>query len=634
MPSLLVYTNPLTPGICAMPVYTVGDDQNWSLRFNDGTNFYNPTGVNMNIGFVRGLGNLTYSSAFGWVDRMNNQHTGSFAIAAGVPGAITWDEDPIGVAGGNGAYLIRGRVPPSGTIRKVYVKYGGAGISTAPAVRFNGGASETGQRATVTATVSAGDVSAMVVTDGGRGYSSTNPPEVIITGDGTGAVWKVQTVTTGAVISLVKVTAGSGYTTATVTIRDAEASATATVGGTSTVSSVRLVNPGSGYTTAPTIGFSGGGGASAAATAALANSTWGLSGLTLTGVGSGFTSVPTVGFSGGSGSGAAGVAVLDAATQVVTSVSISNAGDYVEIDSPFQPSISVALSGGGGSGAGGYIVIQQGGPNENNGHWSVVQFVLTNGGSGYTSPPTVTFIPNARLSTVTAATAVAMVSSGALSSVVLTNPGSGYGSTAPTVAITGGGGSGATATAQLIGSPISPVITMTNNGSGYTSAPLVAFSGGAGSGATAVSVVALGFTAITMTQGGYAYTSAPALSLVPNNGAVLIPAGIESHSVPFLQNFVPATAEGAITATPYTNGRRDSSGNLIYDDTLLIVRPRYLVQPALTLQGDALTWAGVFNPATVMVQAVLNYRRSFVADIEIFGGGRLLFAGSMTIAAA
>lgn len=633
MPSLIVYTNPLTPGICQMPVYTVGDDQNWSLQFNNGINFYNPTGVSMNIGFVRGLGNLTYSSAFGWVDRMNNQHTGSFSIAAGVPSALTWDEDPIGVAAGNGAYLIRGRVPPSGTIRKVYVKYGGTGISTAPAVRFNAGCVETGQRAAATATVSAGDVSAIAVNDGGRGYSATNPPEVIITGDGTGAVWRVTTITAGSIVTLTKVGTGSGYTTATVTFRDAEASATATVGGTSTVTSVRLVNPGSGYTTAPAIGFSGGGGASAAATAALANSTWGLSGLTLTGAGTGFTSTPTVAFSGGTGTGAAGQVILSATSQTLTAINITESGSYSnQGQTGIGLHVTVTIAGGGGSGAEAVAILGE--YPDGTGHGFVSQVIVTNGGSGYSSTPTIAFAPGQNTNPIVTATGTASVSAGIVGSIVLTNPGSGYGATAPTVTFTGGGGSGATATAQLIGSPLSPVITMTNNGSGYTSPPLVAFSGGAGSGATAVAVVALGITAITMTQGGYAYTSLPALSLVPNNGAVLIPAGIESHSVPFLQNFVPATAEGAITATPYTNGRRDSSGNLIYDDSLLIIRPRYLVQPTLTLQGDALTWAGVFNPATVMVQAVLNYRRSFVADVEIFGGGRLLFAGSLTIAAA
>ena len=49
--------------------------------------------------------------------------------------------------------------------------------------------------------------------------------------------------------------------------------------------------------------------------------------------------------------------------------------------------------------------------------------------------------------------------------------------TAPTVNITGGGGSGATGTAILLNNAVSSV-TVTLGGSGYTSAPVISFSGG------------------------------------------------------------------------------------------------------------------------------------------------------------
>ena len=67
--------------------------------------------------------------------------------------------------------------------------------------------------------------------------------------------------------------------------------------------------------------------------------------------------------------------------------------------------------------------------------------------------------------------------------IVVTGIGSGY-STAPTVTISGGGGSGATAVAN-VSSGFVLGITMTATGSGYTSAPTVSF-GGPGTGATAV----------------------------------------------------------------------------------------------------------------------------------------------------
>ena len=76
---------------------------------------------------------------------------------------------------------------------------------------------------------------------------------------------------------------------------------------------------------------------------------------------------------------------------------------------------------------------------------------------------------------------------GGISAVNVTKGGTGY-TTAPTVAITGGGGTGATATATVSAGVITGV-TITNPGSGYTSAPTVALTG-AGTGGAATAVVA------------------------------------------------------------------------------------------------------------------------------------------------
>ncbi|WP_273823021.1 phage tail tube protein [Pseudomonas asplenii] len=79
---------------------------------------------------------------------------------------------------------------------------------------------------------------------------------------------------------------------------------------------------------------------------------------------------------------------------------------------------------------------------------------------------------------------------GAVTALVLNSAGSGY-TTAPTVAITGGGGSGATATAQIEDGKVTG-FTITNPGSGYTTAPTVALTGGSGTGATARAVIDTG----------------------------------------------------------------------------------------------------------------------------------------------
>ncbi|WP_455567010.1 phage tail tube protein [Pseudomonas piscis] len=80
-----------------------------------------------------------------------------------------------------------------------------------------------------------------------------------------------------------------------------------------------------------------------------------------------------------------------------------------------------------------------------------------------------------------------VTAAGGLDRVAVTNGGSGY-TSAPTVAITGGGGSGATAVAVLDGDKVASV-TITNPGSGYASAPTIAFTGGAGTGAAATSAL-------------------------------------------------------------------------------------------------------------------------------------------------
>lgn len=70
-----------------------------------------------------------------------------------------------------------------------------------------------------------------------------------------------------------------------------------------------------------------------------------------------------------------------------------------------------------------------------------------------------------------------------LTGITVTNRGSGY-TSAPTVAITGGGGSGATATAEVANGEITN-IRLDSAGSGYTGVPTAVITGGAGTGATA-----------------------------------------------------------------------------------------------------------------------------------------------------
>jgi hypothetical protein len=72
-----------------------------------------------------------------------------------------------------------------------------------------------------------------------------------------------------------------------------------------------------------------------------------------------------------------------------------------------------------------------------------------------------------------------------LSSITVTNGGSGYSATnLPVITITGGGGSGATARATVSGGKIT-AITITDRGAFYTTAPTITITGGGGTGALA-----------------------------------------------------------------------------------------------------------------------------------------------------
>lgn len=114
----------------------------------------------------------------------------------------------------------------------------------------------------------------------------------------------------------------------------------------------------------------------------------------------------------------------------------------------------------------------------------------------------------------------------------LTNGGSGY-TSQPSVIFSGGGGTGATAVSIISASGAVTGIKMTAYGTGYTSAPNVTISGGGGTGATATAQWKLGvpehrslsllcLQAETLVRGGAAVVENPTLSdiKIPANGVV------------------------------------------------------------------------------------------------------------------
>ncbi|OWK40279.1 proprotein convertase P-domain-containing protein [Fimbriiglobus ruber] len=149
---------------------------------------------------------------------------------------------------------------------------------------------------------------------------------------------------------------------------------------------------------------------------------------------------------------------------------------------------------------------------------------VTNTGSFYTTPPTVTITPAVGDTTGAGATATALINNGHVTGIVITNPGSGY-TKAPIITITGGGGSNATATASFVagfGGPTTGEVTsipVTNGGFGYLVPPTIIITPApgdtTGAGATATANITNGVvTGITITNPGSGYTLAPTVSIV------------------------------------------------------------------------------------------------------------------------
>ena len=178
----------------------------------------------------------------------------------------------------------------------------------------------------------------------------------------------------------------------------------------------------------------------------------------------------------------------------VGSIGITNGGTgYTE---PPSVKIDAAPSGGVNATAVAFISTGAGG---------VASILVGSGGSGYTTLPTITISPPTVAGGITAQ-AVATVTSGVVTAVTVTNPGSGY-LTAPSVTFSSGA---ASANATLVTGQVTS-IALTNAGAGYTSPPNVVFSGGGGSGANAVTSLitfATGTVSVLVTSGGAGYTNA------------------------------------------------------------------------------------------------------------------------------
>ena len=304
------------------------------------------------------------------------------------------------------------------------------------------------------------------------------------------------------------------------------------------VQQIALVNPGTGYTTAPKIKFTGGGGSGAAGTSGI-STTGGVGVVTVSNVGNGYINSPTITFSTPKHVGAAATAVL-ATPFVGTGVSIASA--------PISVGSSAFLFPGGTTGGAFYRTAPT--VTFSNPTGSGIQATATatinalslyggnvtnvavgNSGKFYTSAPTVTIAHPGTA----AAEATVTVSGGAINNVSISTGGRAY-TSAPTVTVTYGGSVAITSTAVGIATistvgvvtavtfdPTDPwaVGTGATVGAGYTVAPTLSFSNPSPVQATATaSVSAAGtVTAIAIGNSGFGYNQTPTVTISAPTGA-------------------------------------------------------------------------------------------------------------------
>lgn len=460
----------------------------------------------------------------------------------------------------------------TGSINTVTITAPGLGYSSAspPIVVFNGGGFVV--QAVGTATVSVGgQITGIVFNQPGNtvGSGYTSAPTIVIAAPGIGAAALATIGSAPGISSTISITnPGTGYTpTPTASFSGSPsiaASAIISVNAAGQVNGVYLLNGGAGYASTPTLTITDPNGVGTGATATCIMSGETVASITLTAAGSGYTPPPYVAILTTSGGGATAFATVSSGGQlsyvyvlncginylsvpVVSIAAPGTASATATLTPPALQGINRVASGTGYAGSLGVVVesplstvnpvsatascvvttnaVIYIGPLDSSGNptfktvggsnltvaptvvisapnagvqaqaiavissGTIIEVVITQGGSGYVTPPSVTFLSNEPASNV----GYTLPNYYSILSVGVANAGSGYSSTNPPSSTNGGilisgnliaNGVPAVLTAQIVGGEVASIL-VTSSGYGYTSTPTVVFATG---GATVHSV--------------------------------------------------------------------------------------------------------------------------------------------------
>lgn len=232
-------------------------------------------------------------------------------------------------------------------------------------------------------------VDSVIIEDGGSGYSASSPPNLSISNCGIpirDAVLE-PVIINGKIVAVRVLDSGEGYDPLRLElIPDVpegeqypdEASAQIILKNDGSIDYIKMLKNGDGYFYDVTANVLGGGGSNASLRPVPKTVT----GLSILNAGRDYETPPFLSITGGGGNGATGAAEIDLTGIVSPNVSISNPGQFY-LDAPY-----ILFTGGGGIGAKGKAIVEQG---------EIVDIVVTDPGSKYTSPPNIIFTRKVKL---------------------------------------------------------------------------------------------------------------------------------------------------------------------------------------------------------------------------------------------